>query len=116
MGKPLRVMIEDLRILLLDPPWGDFTKLVRMVDSVSESPELEQLTNEELRRLKSFRITLHRSATMEADTMLKHVAAEWMGCVEQAVRKLSIGSEAVQAVTRMMDSPVADRAYYGSIT
>ena len=97
MGKQLRPMIEDLRMLMLDPPWGDFVKLVRMVDSVSENPELEKLTNEELRRLKSFRITLHRAAHMEPDTMLKHVAAEWMGTAEQAVRKLSIGSEAVVA-------------------
>jgi hypothetical protein len=116
MGKPMKTMIEDLRMLMLDPPWNDFTRLVRMVDSVSESPELERLTTEELRRIKSFRITLHRAAAMEADTMLKHVAAEWMGCVEQAVRKLSIGTEAVRAVTSMMDAPVQDRVAFGTIT
>ena len=97
-------------------PWDNFVKLVRMVDSVSESPELESLTNEELRRLKSFRITLHRSATMESDSMLLHVAAEWMGIVEQAIRKLSIGPEAVKAITKMMDAPVPERVRYGTIT
>jgi len=112
----LKPMIEDLRMLMLDPPWGDFTKLVRMVDSVSESPELEGLTTEELRRLNSFRITLHRAALMEVDTMLLHVAAEWMGVVEQAIRKLSIGSEAVKAITRMMVSPAPMRVSYGTIT
>lgn len=116
MRNPMKTMIEDLRMLMLDPPWNDFTRLVRMVDSVSESPELEKLTNEELRRIKSFRITLHRAATMEADTMLKHVAAEWMGIVEQAVRKLSIGSEAVRAVHSMMDTPIPNRVAFGTIT
>jgi len=113
MGKPLKNLIEDLRVLMLDPPWDSFVKLVRMVDSVADSPELEALSAEEIRRFKSFRITLHRSASMEADTMLKHVAAEWMGVVEQAIRKLSIGSAAVQAVTRMMNTSVPDCIPFG---
>lgn len=102
MPKPLNRMIEDLRILMLEPPWSQFTKLVRMVDSMDESPELERLTNDELRAFKGFRITLHRAATMEPETMLKHVAAHWMGTAEQAIRKLPIGPEAVKTMDDMM--------------
>lgn len=108
MRRTFTAMIEDLRILMLEPPWSDFVRLTRMVDSVSESPELEQLTNDELRAFKGFQITLHRSATMEADAMLKHVLAHWRGSngtVEQAIRKLPIGREAVACVDNMRHGP-----------
>lgn len=113
MGKNFSAMIEDLRVLMLDPPWSDFVKLTRMVDSVAESPELEQLTNDELRAFKGFQITLHRAATMEADTMLKHVLAHWRGSngvVEQGIRKLPIGREAVSCVNRMRHGPYSTHA------
>jgi hypothetical protein len=102
MPRPLKKLIEDLRILMLEPPWSHFVKLLRMVDSMDESPELERLTNDELRAFKGFRITLHRASTMEPETMLKHVAAHWLGTVEQAVRKLPIGPEAVKTMDDMM--------------
>jgi len=107
-------LIENLRILMLEPPWDQFVRLQRAVDSATESPELERLTNDELRAIKGFRITLHRCATMEPDAMLKHVAAHWLGTVEQAVRKLPIGPEAVKAMNGMMGYPGSGT--YGTLT
>lgn len=113
--RQLSSMIEDLRILLLQPPWSHFARLVRMIDSMADSPEMEKLTNDELRSLKSFRITLHRCATMEPDMMLKHVAAHWLGATDQAVRKLSIGPEAVRTVATMMDYAPTGQTTYGML-
>jgi hypothetical protein len=111
-------MIEDLRILMLEPPWLDFTRLVRVVDSVAESPELERLTNDELRAFKGFRITLHRAAAMEADMMVKHVYAHWIGqngMVAQAIRKLPIASEAFGAFERLTMGPYVSASEPGVI-
>jgi hypothetical protein len=108
-------LIEDLRVLMLDPPWNSFFRLLRMLDSVANSPELETLTNDELRAVKGFRITMYRAVDMEADTMLKHVAAHWLGTVDQAIRKLSIGPQAVACFGSMMDCPASGSAY-GTLT
>lgn len=102
---PLKNLIEDLRVLMLEPPWGDYYKLLRMVDSMDQSPELEKLTNDELRSFKGFRLTMHRSADMEPGTMLNHVGAHWLGTAEQAIRKLPIGPQAVECFYRMMSTP-----------
>jgi len=116
MRKTLPELVEDLRILLMDPPWSQFVSLLRMVDSMAESPELERLTNDELRAFKGFRITMHRAATMEADTMLKHVAAHWLGSAAQAISKLPIGPPAVKTMADMMGSYPSDTASYGTLT
>jgi hypothetical protein len=116
MSKTLPELVEDLRILMMDPPWSQFVGLLRMVDSMAESPELERLTNDELRAFKGFRITMHRAATMEADMMLTHVAAHWLGTAAQAVSKLPIGDAAVKTMADMMGSYPSDTASYGTLT
>lgn len=98
-------LIEDLRVLVLgpqDPVWPHLQRLTALVDSTVDSPEQEFLTNDELRALHGFRITLYRAAAMERDTMLKHVLAHWMGTVDQALRKLPIGPEAEQCIQHMI--------------
>jgi hypothetical protein len=115
----LAQQIEDLRILMLEPPWVDFVRLTRMVDSMADSPELEVLNNDEIRAFQGFRITLHRSAQMEPDMMVKHVLAHWRGSngvVEQAIRKLSIGPEAVACIGRFRHGPYTDQVSYGTLT
>lgn len=112
----LSKMIEDLRVMMLEPPWNDYYKLLRMLDSMEHSPELEKLTNDELRALQGFRLTLHRAGTMEPDTMLKHVGAHWLGAAEQAIRKLPIGPHAIACFYRMMQAPTPERVTYGNIT
>jgi len=101
----LKNTIEDLRVLLLDPPWDEFYRLLGMLDSMDQSPELEVLTNDELRAFKGLRLTLHKSTTMEPGAMQQHVGAHWMGAADQAVRKLSIGPRAVDCVTKLMQFP-----------
>jgi hypothetical protein len=98
-------LIEDLRVISREPPWDHLEQLIRLVDTMDASPELEKLSNDELRGFKGFRITLYRCRDMETDTMLKHVAAHWLGTVEQAIRKLPIGPEAVQHVGALLSFP-----------
>lgn len=108
----LAKLIEVLTVTMQEPPWADFEALVRLVDSIAFSPELEKLSNDELRALEGFRVTLYRARDMETSTMLKHVAAHWLGTVEQAIRKLPIATEAVARMSAMMAYP-SDQIAHG---
>jgi len=105
MAKKLTHLIEDLRVLMLTPPWSHLYRLTTMVQAMDDTPELERLTNDELRAFKGFLITLHQGSSMEPETMIKHVAAHWMGTVDQAIRKLPIGPDAVQCMASLVEFP-----------
>lgn len=101
MSTRLQRLITEMREALTGPEHADLQSLITLVDGVDETDELVGLSNDELRRFKGFRLTLHRAVPMEPDTLLKHVAAHWRAA-RQAVLKLSIGPKAQAVVDRMI--------------
>lgn len=72
------------------------------------APEMERLTNDELRAVKGFHYTLQQCASMEPAAMVAHIYAHWVGAngvVAQAIRKLPIGREAFGAFERLTMGP-----------
>lgn len=110
MASHLRDLIEDLRLLVpIAIPGrtgahvieGDpsYEALKKLVTSTKDSAELDMLSPEELRALKSFEITVYRAGEMAPDVARKHIGAIWRGAAKQALLKLSVGDE-VKATMR----------------
>lgn len=96
------------------PAWGNqetWDRLVGLVDGISDSPEQSLLTTEELRRFHSFRISLHRTASMEKDQLLRHLNQEWR-TAKNGIRKLSVGQAIEHYVNVLLDDPASDRHHY----
>lgn len=107
----LRDLVEDLRMLVPIAIVGKdstisgdpaYQKLRELVHSVSDSPELDELSPEELRALSTYRLTVYRAGPMEPTMARKHIGAVWRGAAKQAVLKLSIGGEARKAMQALM--------------
>ncbi len=101
----LRKLVEDLRTLVPLAIVGaaptqsaraegvsSYERLAALVDALADSPELDTLSPEEFRALKSFKLTIFRAGPMELTTARKHVGATWRGAAKQAILKVSICS------------------------
>ena len=106
----LRDLVEDLRVLVPvaipgqtgaltiagDPSYEVIRNAMR---SVKDDPELDMLSPEEMRHLRTFKITVYRAAPMHPETARKHIGAVWRGEAKQAILKLTVG-ETVKAAMR----------------
>lgn len=101
----IAALLDDIRVLVPlasvgseDPTYQMYQRLIQLVDSVIDTPELDELSPEELRDFRTFRITLYRSSKMTPDKRHQHVGAAWRGAAKQAIMKMSIGPEAQKCV------------------
>jgi hypothetical protein len=109
----LRALVEDLCILVPvaipgrtgaltiagDPSYESIRGAVR---NTKDDPELDMLSPEELRALRTFKITVYKAAGMEPTTARKHIGAVWRGAAKQAILKLSVGTQVAASMRDLM--------------
>ena len=109
----LRDLTDDLRILVPvaipgktgaltiagDP---SFERIRQMTRAVVDDPELDMLSAAELRALRTFRITVYRSASASPEVARRQIGAVWRGDAKQALLKLSVGDEMQHALHDLM--------------
>lgn len=109
----LRDLVEDLRVLVpvalpgrtdavtiaSDP---SFETLCLALRGIVDDPELDMLSPEEMRALRTFKMTVFKASEMEPTTARKHIGAVWRGAAKQALLKLSMGQLVHKAVRSLM--------------
>jgi hypothetical protein len=109
----LRDLVEDLRVLVPvaipgrtgaltiagDPSFENIRQAVR---NLKDDPELDQLSPEEMRALRSFKITVYKAAGMEPTMARKHIGAIWRGTAKQALLKLNVGPQVAASMRDLM--------------
>jgi len=109
----LRSLVEDLRILVPvaipgrtgaltiagDPSFEAIRQAVR---STTDDPDLDMLSPEEMRALRTFKITVYRAAGMEPTMARKHIGAVWRGAAKEALLKLAVGDQVKAAMRDLM--------------
>jgi hypothetical protein len=113
MPSHLRDLVDDLRILVpIAIPGrtgsltiaGDpsFERIRQATRATIDDPELDMLSPAELRALKTFRITVYRSASASPEVARRQIGAVWRGEAKQAFLKLSVGDEVEAAMRDLM--------------
>lgn len=109
----LRDLVEDLRVLVpvaipgrtgVTTITGDpsFEAIRQALRATSDDPELDMLSPEEIRALRTFKMTVYRASDMEPSTARKHIGAVWRGAAKQALLKLSVGEQIHTAMRDLM--------------
>jgi hypothetical protein len=108
----LRELVDDLRALVPLAVVGargvpePYERVKMAIDAMKNDPVLDTLSPEELRALTTFKITLYRAASMEADQLRKHIGAVWRGMAHQAILKMPTGKECEDAMHDLMQGGI----------
>lgn len=113
MPSHLRDLVDDLRILVPAAIPGktgaltiagdpSFERIRQATRAIVDDPELDMLSPAELRAVRTFRITVYRSASAHPDVARRQIGAVWRGDAKQAILKLSAGAEIKAAMHDMM--------------
>ncbi len=100
MPSTLRDLVEDLRMIVPIVPLGSmqspnavYAQLKMLLAQLTDNPELDNLSTDELKALKMFISVVDLAGTMDPEAMRKHIQAAWLGTSKQAVLKTSLGKQ-----------------------